>query len=198
MSSSCGTDAGKTALRGEYMATRTTIPAQVKLSSDARIQLLLESFDLYRDAPLVLTYVSYDSEVDTRQIMAAAWAAGKSVAVPKCVPADKTLRFYRIDSFDDLEPGFKDILEPVDDPERLLHAKDMVGSVCLVPALVYDADGHRIGYGGGYYDRFLSFYPGDKLGLARTTQLSSNPLPHEDHDVPVDVIVTETCVWTCR
>ena len=56
-------------------------------------------------------------------------AAGKSVAVPKCVPADRTLRFYRIDSFDDLEPGFKDILEPVDDSERLLHAKDMVGSV---------------------------------------------------------------------
>ena len=171
---------------------------QVKRSSDARMQRQLESFDRYRDAPLVLTYVSYDSEVDTRQIMAAAWAAGKSVAVPKCVPADKTLRFYRIDSFDDLEPGFKDILEPVDDPEWLLYAKDMVGSVCLVPALVYDADGHRIGYGGGYYDRFLSFYPGDKLGLARTTQLSSNPLPHEDHDVPVDVIVTETCVWTCR
>ena len=70
MSSSCGTDAGKTALRGEYMATRTTIPAQVKLSSDARIQLQLESFDLYRDAPLVLTYVSYDSEVDTQIVTA--------------------------------------------------------------------------------------------------------------------------------
>lgn len=130
--------------------------------------------------------------------MTSAWAAGKSVAVPRCISADKTLRFYEIGSFDELEPGFKDILEPAKGAGRLVGPAEMVGSVCLVPALVYDADGHRIGYGGGYYDRFLSFYPGDKLGLARTTQLSSNPLPHEDHDVPVDAIVTESCVWTCR
>lgn len=198
MSSSCGMDAGKTALRGEYIATRSNIPVQARLSSDARIRLQLESFGLYRSAPLVLTYVSYDNEVDTRQIMASAWAAGKSVAVPRCLVADATLRFYEIGSFDELEPGFKGILEPASGAGRLVGPTEMVGSVCLVPALVYDADGHRIGYGGGYYDRFLSFYPGDKLGLARTAQLSGNPLPHEDHDVPVDAIVTESGVWTCR
>jgi len=198
MSSSYGTDAGKTALRGEYIATRSNIPVQAKLSSDARIHLQLESFGLYRGAPLVLTYVSYDNEVDTHQIMTSAWAAGKSVAVPRCIFAEKTLRFYEIGSFDELEPGFRGILEPAKGAGKLVKTTEMVGSVCLVPALVYDADGHRIGYGGGCYDRFLSFYPGDKLGLARASQLSSNPLPYEDHDIPVDAIVTESCVWTCR
>ena len=55
-----------------------------------------------------------------------------------------------------------------------------------------------MGYGGGYYDRFLAFYPGDKIGLARTAMLSSNPLPTDGHDIPVDFIATEGAVWSCR
>ena len=56
----------------------------------------------------------------------------------------------------------------------------------------------RLGLGGGYYDRFLQFYPGDKIALARSTQVSSNPLPTGSCDVPVDFIVTDSCVWNCR
>ncbi|SDC37696.1 5-formyltetrahydrofolate cyclo-ligase, partial [Parafannyhessea umbonata] len=71
-------------------------------------------------------------------------------------------------------------------------------SVCLVPGLVFDAEGHRIGYGAGYYDNFLAGYAGTKVGLARGIQISSNPLPHDDHDVAVDVIVSDGAIWRCR
>ena len=73
----------------------------------------------------------------------------------------------------------------------------MLGSICLVPGLVFDGAGYRIGYGGGFYDRFLAFYPGDKIGLAYTMQLSNNPLPVGATDVPVDMIVSDGCLWRC-
>ena len=98
----------------------------------------------------------------------------------------------------DLTEGFKGILEPKRGLSSPLGTEDLLGSVCLVPGLVFDSAGHRIGYGGGYYDRFLQFYPGDKIALARSTQVSSNPLPTESCDVPVDFIVTDSCVWNCR
>ena len=101
-------------------------------------------------------------------------------------------------SLDELVPGTKGILEPADDAPALTEPAQLVGSVCLVPGLVFDGAGHRGGYGGGYYDRFLAFYPGDKIGLARTGMISSNPLPVEKGDVPVDFIATEFGVWSCR
>ena len=55
-----------------------------------------------------------------------------------------------------------------------------------------------MGYGAGYYDEFLAFYPGDKVGIVRSVQVSSNSLPHDDHDIPVDVLVTEGSIWQCR
>ena len=55
-----------------------------------------------------------------------------------------------------------------------------------------------MGYGAGYYDEFLPYYPGDKVGLIRSVQVSSNPLPREEHDIPVDVLVTEGSIWYCR
>ncbi|MGN0075726.1 MAG: 5-formyltetrahydrofolate cyclo-ligase, partial [Parafannyhessea sp.] len=71
-------------------------------------------------------------------------------------------------------------------------------SICLVPGLVFDAEGYRIGYGAGYYDDFLAGYPGLKVGLARTMQISGNPLPRDAHDVPVDAIVSDGAVWRAR
>jgi 5-formyltetrahydrofolate cyclo-ligase len=86
--------------------------------------------------------------------------------------------------------------KPVDG--KPLGTVDMLGSICLVPGLVFDGEGYRVGYGAGYYDEFLAYYPGDKVGLVRSVQVSSNPLPHDDHDVAVDVLVTEGSIWRCR
>lgn len=198
MASSYGTDADKSSLRSNYLTARRRIDPATKAALDARILERLAGFDLYADAGLVLAYVSYGNEVDTRAVIESALTSGKRVAVPRVLPHKHKMDFYEIDGMGDLEEGFKGILEPRRGVSSPLGTVDLLGSVCLVPGLVFDAEGHRIGYGGGYYDRFLQFYPGDKIALARSTQVSSNPLPAESCDVPVDFIVTDSGVWNCR
>lgn len=198
MASSYGTDADKSSLRSNYLTARRRIDPATKAALDARILERLAGFDLYADAGLVLAYVSYGNEVDTRAVIESALASGKRVAVPRVLPHKHKMDFYEIDDMGDLEEGFKGILEPRRGVSSPLGTVDLLGSVCLVPGLVFDAEGHRIGYGGGYYDRFLQFYPGDKIALARSAQVSSNPLPTESSDVPVDFIVTDSGVWHCR
>lgn len=198
MASSYGTDADKSSLRSNYLTARRRIDPATKAALDARILERLAGFDLYADAGLVLAYVSYGNEVDTRAVIESALASGKRVAVPRVLPHKHKMDFYEIDGMGDLEEGFKGILEPRRGVSSPLGTVDLLGSVCLVPGLVFDAEGHRIGYGGGYFDRFLQFYPGDKIALARSAQVSSNPLPTESSDVPVDFIVTDSGVWHCR
>lgn len=198
MASSYGTDADKSSLRSNYLTARRRIDPATKAALDARILERLAGFDLYADAGLVLAYVSYGNEVDTRAVIESALASGKRVAVPRVLPHKHKMDFYEIDGMGDLEEGFKGILEPRCGVSSPLGTVDLLGSVCLVPGLVFDSAGHRIGYGGGYYDRFLQFYPGDKIALARSAQVSSNPLPTESCDVPVDFIVTDSGVWHCR
>ena len=197
MASSQGSDAGKTALRAEYVRIRTKISPALRATTDARILQRLVELPTWREARLVLTYVSFGSEVDTHALMQAAWSAGKQVAVPRC-RRSHSLDFYVISSEDDLEPGLRGLMEPSPDCGRPLTPPQMVGSLCIVPGLVFDADGYRIGYGGGYYARFLAFDPGEKVALVRSRQLSGNPLPRDEHDVPVDWLVSESGTWCCN
>lgn len=198
VASSYGTDADKSSLRSNYLTARRRIDPATRRALDSAIHKNLSSFPIYADAPLVLAYVSYSNEVDTRRVIEAALEAGKRVAVPRVSAGKKSMAFFEIGSLDDLAEGYKGILEPREGLNGPLGTKDLCGSVCLVPGLVFDAQGHRIGYGGGYYDRFLQFYPGDKIALARASQMSSNPLPAEPCDVPVDFIVSDLGVWSCR
>lgn len=198
MASSYGTDADKSALRTGYVAARKRLSADASARSDAAIAERLFSFPIFCEAPLVLTYVSLACEIDTHAIIDRVLAEGRRVAVPLVDPRTRELSFYRIEGRCQLVPGYKGIAEPDPAACARLEERELFGSVCLVPGLVFDAQGHRIGYGGGCYDRFLWHYPGDKIALARTMQISSNPLPVERFDVPVDFIVSEHHVWACR
>ena len=197
MASSYGTDADKSSLRSNYLAVRAAIPPERKELSDSAILSQLYEFPIFDDARLVLTYVSFGPEVGTRALIDLLLGQGRRVAVPRVNRAAHTMTFHEISSLDELEPGTMGILEPAPDAPAV-SVEEMVGSVCLVPGLVFDGAGHRVGYGGGYYDRFLAFYPGDKVGLARTTMLSSNPLPVGPLDVPMDYVAHEGGVWNCR
>ncbi|MBM6774071.1 5-formyltetrahydrofolate cyclo-ligase [Olsenella profusa] len=197
MASSYGTDADKSSLRSNYLAVRGTLPQANRATADARIREALSGFELFERARVVLAYVSFGPEVDTRTLIGGLLAEGRRVAVPRVERAWHKMSFSEIASFDELSPGTMGILEPPADTPKLT-VPDMVRTVCLVPGLVFDGAGRRVGYGGGYYDRFLAFYPGEKIGLARATMLSSNPLPADALDVPVDFIATEGSVWNCR
>ena len=198
MASSYGTDADKASLRQRYLDARVRLDETTRLRLDAKIRANLESFCVFDDAELVLAYVSGGEEPDTLGVIEDLLEAGRRVAVPAFDEATGSLAFYEIASLDELAPGHRGTLEPDPAGRAALDVYGLAQTVCLVPGLVFDADGHRIGYGGGYYDRFLPYYPGEKIALARTSQISSNPLPADEGDQGVDYLVTDAAIWDCK
>ena len=121
--------------------------------------------------------------------MRTALAEGKTVAVPKVEGREMT--FYRITGEADLAPGSFGILEPKESCPAIWPA---AGDVMLLPGAAFDREGHRIGYGGGYYDRFFDRYHGPAALLCRE-KLLSDQVPMEEHDKRFSLIVTEKDVY---
>jgi 5-formyltetrahydrofolate cyclo-ligase len=196
MASSYGQDASKSALQSAYEAVSAQIAPRHAERVDREVRIHFTAMSAYREASLVLAYITYRDEFDTTALIERAWKDGKRVAVPVCDRG--VLVFYEIDTLEGMRIGSRGVLEP--DPAACtpVDPADFVGSICLVPGLVFDGEGNRVGYGAGYYDNFLAYYPGDKIGLVRSVQVSSNPLPYDAGDVAVDVLVTEGTIWRCR
>ena len=178
----------KQKLRREIKQWRREMPSEQKKLADGRILGRVTGLREYAECHTLLTYVSLPIEVDTLRLISHAFADGKKVAAPRCVEGTHEMEFYEISSMDDLARQTFGVLEPV--RERCRRLTDFSGSVCLVPALAYDRAGYRLGYGAGYYDRFLSVYPGPKIGLVYAQNLRRS-LWKGRYDVPVDLIVTE-------
>ena len=197
MASSYGSNASKSALRSSYMELCRTFPKKLATRVDESIFRMLGMVREYRQTEVLLAYVAFHEEIDTTAVIERALVEGKRVALPYLVPRTSRLAFYEISSIKAVSLGGRGLREPPAG-EKPLGIEDFLGSVCLVPGLVFDGEGHRVGYGVGYYDEFLATYPGEKIGLVRSMQVSSNPLPHDDHDIAVDILVTEGSVWRCR
>lgn len=185
----------KQRLREERLAAREVLSEQERSVLDDRItQKLLATFE-YAEATTVLTYVSVSSEVSTRMFIERALRDGKAVAVPRCLPGH-CLEFVAIVSLEQLVAAPFNLLEPAKELPALTEDQKN-NSICIVPALLVDTKGYRLGYGAGFYDRFLSTYPGKKICLAYQQNLSQTMLPHTAFDVAVDVVITESDVLTC-
>ncbi|MGI6264609.1 MAG: 5-formyltetrahydrofolate cyclo-ligase [Acutalibacteraceae bacterium] len=178
----------KSELRSRFKQWRRDLPADQKASMDEQIARKVQSLWQYKRENLLLTYVSTPIEVDTRAIIRRALDDGKTVAVPRCVPGTRLMEFYRIDSLEELSPGTFGVDEPTPDPARLVT--NFEKGLCLVPALCYDWKGFRLGYGGGYYDRFLAAFGGAMVGVCYSGCIRRS-LPHGRYDRPVDLLVTE-------
>ena len=185
----------KQRLREERLAAREVLSEQERSVLDNRITQKLLATSEYAEATTVLTYVSVSSEVSTRMFIECALRDGKTVAVPRCLPGH-CLEFVVITSLDQLVAASFNLLEPSKDLSALTEDQ-MNDSICIVPALLVDTKGYRLGYGAGFYDRFLSTYPGKKICLAYQQNLSRTTLPHAAFDVAVDVVITESDVLTC-
>ena len=185
----------KQRLREERLAARESLSEQERcVLDDCITQKLLETPE-YSEAATVLTYVSVSSEVSTRMFIECALRDEKTVAVPRCLPGHR-LEFVAITSLDQLVPAPFNLLEPPKDLPTLTEVQ-MSKAICIVPALLVDTKGYRLGYGAGFYDRFLSTYPGKKICLAYQQNLSRTMLPHTALDVAVDMVITESEVLTC-
>ena len=185
----------KQRLREERLAARETLSEQERCVLDDCITQKLLATSEYSEAATVLTYVSVSSEVSTRMIIERALCDGKTVAVPRCLPGHR-LEFVAISSLDQLAPAPFNLLEPPKDLSALTEDQ-MNNSICIVPALLVDTKGYRLGYGAGFYDRFLSTYSGKKICLAYQQNLSREMLPHTAFDLAVDIVITESDVLTC-
>lgn len=185
----------KKELREKSKNYRRGMDPQDKAGRDSRIRQRLQCLYQYPQARTILCYVSKKIEIDTFGIIEDALAAGKRVAVPRCVEGTRLMDFYLIHSAEDMEKGSFGVLEPV--VERCEKLTDFSRSICIVPALGYDLEGYRLGYGGGYYDRFLSGYKGLKVGVIYAACVCPR-LPRGKFDVPVDVLLTEKYLRTIR
>lgn len=178
----------KTELRSQIKKRRLEIPAEEKARMDALIASRLYKTSEYRTAGMLVTYVSTPMEIDTLSIIRQAWKDGKRVVVPRCIE-NCLMDFHEVFSMQDLSKGTFSVLEP--DPQKCPVVTDFFGSVCLVPGLTFDWQGFRLGYGKGYYDRFLCRYPYKKIGLIYEGFIKSK-LPRGRFDVAVDFLLTET------
>lgn len=167
---------------------RKNLPADVKSNADRRIADKVLSLTEYKESSIIFIYISKDIEVDTKRIISAALSDGKTVCVPKCIEAERKMEFYRIDSADCLEKGCYGILEPK--PELCEKIEDLSGGLCVVPGLEFDRKGYRLGFGMGYYDRFLSAFGGIAVGICYSEGVTKE-LFHGYFDRNVDILVTE-------
>ena len=132
--------------------------------------------------------ISNYPEVDTYQIIRKAWELNKQVAVAKCIPNKKTLEFRVLERFSQLESVFYGLFEPIVESTRQV-SKDQIDFL-IVPGLAFTRKGERLGYGGGYFDRYLEDFSKSTLSLAFNDQLVSS-LPIEEYDIPVSKVITE-------
>lgn len=178
----------KSELRQKYRSLRQSMPQEIKEQKDVAIASQVRRLWQYQRNAVLLVYVSTAIEVDTFRIIHQAIEDGKRVAVPRCVPNTRDMEFYYIRSTDELEPGMFGVLEPQANPEHLYKETD--GGLCIVPAFSYDWAGYRLGYGKGYYDRFLSRFEGNMVGICYS-ECVQRSLPHGRYDRPVELLVTE-------
>lgn len=182
----------KNNLRSRYMGLRKKMSPHTKKIIDNDIFRRVISLRQYQTVKTLLTYVSKDIEVDTFALIGRALKDGISVAVPKCIDGTREMEFYCIHSLDMLEKGTFGVLEPKTDICRKLE--DFSKSMCVVPGMAFDVSGYRIGYGKGYYDRFLSKYEGTTVGICYADCVRWKGLPRNKYDKPVDLIVTENYI----
>lgn len=179
----------KKKLRLEYREKRKQIPVGEKKKSDADITLRLLSSELYTQAQEILCYVSTGDEINTRDIISDALCRGKAVFVPKCTEQKGVMIFYKISSFDELRVERYGLLEPTNTSCSNAWSQSDKPALCVVPTLCCDRFGNRLGYGGGYYDRFLRDFNGKSVCLCYS-RFSNVELPVEEHDVPCSDVIT--------
>ncbi|MCA0756700.1 5-formyltetrahydrofolate cyclo-ligase [Paenibacillus sp. N4] len=160
----------------------------------ARAKELLER----KAAASFMAYVSFRSELDLSGLIEWGWQTGRTVIVPRCHAANRSMTLYRLRSWEELKPGAYGIMEPNPDIAQPLEA-DYVPEAVFVPGLAYDRRGGRLGYGGGYYDRFAESLQNAErtvlwLGPAFEAQLVER-VPSEGHDLKVQAVITESNVY---
>ncbi|MCM1158928.1 MAG: 5-formyltetrahydrofolate cyclo-ligase [Bacteroidales bacterium] len=179
---------GKGNIRKAIMEKRCRLTAEEVENYSLAIAHRLTELNLYKECRNLCVYQAFRNEVSCDKIMRQALSQGKRVFVPVTVPEKREMEFYRITENTRWQAGAYGIREPVPVPEAaVLEEKALI----LMPGLAFDRSRHRIGYGGGYYDRYLVNHPEHTtIALCYPFQITENHLPAEPHDILPDYILT--------
>jgi len=185
----------KEELRKEGIRIRKNLPERELLDKSKQIKKRLYKMKEFQQASTILFYVSYDNEVYTHDMIKERLSNRKNVIVPITDMKNHCLTPSKLDGWEDLESSVYSILEPKKNciHEVSLNEIDLI----LVPGVVFDESGNRIGHGMGYYDKLLKNSKNAcHIGLAFEVQIVDS-IPAEEHDVKVDKIITEERIITC-
>ena len=185
----------KREIRKELIQKRDAVNARDWEVNSKEIQKTVIKSSLYKKADCIMTYADFHGEVGTLMIVEDALLSGKRVFLPKVLDnfTEKKMEFYEIFSTVDLISGYKGIMEPTGNRERTFNYSEWQDKKILmtVPGVVFDKRNYRMGYGMGYYDKYLSDKPGIiKCGLCFSMQIIDE-VPVTDQDVQMDFLVTE-------
>ena len=175
-------------LRQKYRTLRENMKKDEKQIMDKKILDKVSILNKYKESETVFTYVSKEIEVDTWGLITKCLSENKKVAVPACIKENRTMDFYFINSKNDLEKGMFGLLEPI--KEKCEKVNDFSEGLCIVPGFCFDYKGYRLGYGYGYYDRFLQRFGGTTVGICYSKYIIPQ-LPHGKFDRPVDILITD-------
>ncbi|MBT2582305.1 5-formyltetrahydrofolate cyclo-ligase [Planococcus sp. ISL-109] len=178
----------KAALRKSVMSQLHKLSQQEHAERSAMISTKLLEDPAFQAAKTVGLTISRHPEVNTVPLLEWCWRLGKRVAVPKCDAQNRTMEFRILESMDQLETVYMDLQEPIEETTEAIDAEQI--DLLIVPGVVFMESGYRIGFGGGYYDRYLAGYRGVTRSLAFDFQLVES-VPVENHDIPVEGIITE-------
>ncbi len=182
----------KKSLRAQFRKIRSAIPD--KKQRDSSICKRILSMERICDADVALVYVSYNSEINTFELISSLLDMKKTVAVPKCED-NGIMRFHIISSLNELSDGMYGIPEPVNNNIITSFTEK---TVCIVPGLAFTENGDRLGYGGGYYDRFLSCYPDIFTVALAYEELITDSLPVLPHDLKINAVATNERLVFCN
>lgn len=171
-------------IRKQIFAARKACTDEQVRKDSLEITKRLTALHEFQEAEKILVYADYNHEVMTGFLIEEAWRAGKEVAVPKVV--GKEMVFYKLENFSQLEPGYFGIPEP--SKEEIVQWEN---ALMIMPGVAFDRQKHRVGYGGGFYDRFLEKHPDlTRIAVAFSFQMLPE-VPAEPTDICPQVIVTE-------
>lgn len=178
----------KSEIRKLYKEKRSALTLSQVEEMSSEIQYNIFSLPQYNDCKALFTFINYGKEVVTKNIIKDALKKGKNVAVPYMTGKPHEMVFLKIDGLDNLVENKYGILEPVFNEEDIVNSDE--STFIIVPALVLDNNKNRMGYGGGFYDKYLSENKYlCSVGVAYDFQIVEN-VPTEENDVPLDIIVT--------
>ena len=178
----------KNELRQKYRALRDSFGEEfIENASKSACENLSKS-EVFKSADTVLLYYPIKNEISPIPLFELCLKTGKTVAFPVCQVENSTLIFKKVNTLNSLSNSIFGLLEPQDDCKIVTPTEN---TLCLVPALVFSCDGYRLGYGKGFYDRFLADFRGTSIGFSYSS-LVLDTIPHDKHDIKLDMIITES------